>query len=140
MSCKGHMNVEVRFSPRTCRRTVLELEAKAAKLADGPCSGWSVSRRGDEAALVCDTDQAGWLEDEMRWLAGELAKLGVSPDGWSARILYESYDGTADDGARVEITVSDGRISGYEESRLTLVPKEAPPEIVAAFGRLRPPS
>lgn len=126
MSDKGHMSVEVRLTPRRGLGEIPELHSAAIRFADGSEAAWRPVRRGDGVAIEYETEHAGWLEDEMRWLEEELARLELPPEAWAAQVHYDSYECPDEDGAKVNLRIADGAIAGYEESRLAYSEKEPP--------------
>ncbi|MBQ9001388.1 MAG: hypothetical protein IJ087_06005 [Eggerthellaceae bacterium] len=126
MGEKGWMSVEVRLAERSRLGDILDLRFAADRLAASSEAGWRVVRSGFGATLACETEHAGRLEDEVRWLEGELARLELPPEAWEAQVHYDSYERPDEDGAKVNLVIANGSIARYEESRLTYSEKEPP--------------
>ena len=126
MSNKGQMSIRVSLAESSRLGDILDLRLAADRFANSSEAEWRVVRSGFGAKLVCETEHAGRLEDEVRWLEGELARLELPPEAWTAEMHYERHERPDEDGAKVNLVIANGSIARYEESRLAYSEMEPP--------------
>ena len=60
------------------------------------------------------------LESEFEDFADKVSDLAIPPSEWKACVWYRDYE-TDQDGAEVFITIENGKIASFEESRFQMV-------------------
>jgi len=81
------------------------------------------AERGGKLTVDADYD-VGYFDSALDNFAKEASDLRIPASDWKADVHYTCEEGACDDGGNVHVTIANGRIASFQESRIEMVEVE----------------
>lgn len=113
MSVNGYIDIDI--------TTGKEHEEEARRWAKR--HHYSVRETEGKLIVNCEGD-GGWFSDELERFADEASDLAIPASEWKAEFHYTCEEGACDYGGNIHVSIADGKIASFQESRIEMVEVE----------------
>lgn len=79
--------------------------------------------RDDKLTMDADYD-VSWFDSALQDFAREASSLAIPASEWKADVHYSCEEGACDWGGNIHVTIADGKIASFQESRIEMVEVE----------------
>ena len=113
MSVNGYISIEITADAKYGN--------EADRWANMKC--YEVSSK-DGLVRITDEGDTGYFDRALGYFAEEVSDLEIPASDWKAEIRYSCEEGACEDGGNIHVTIEDGKIASFKESRIEMVEAE----------------
>ena len=84
-----------------------------------------IKPKDDDGKLFIEGEgDVSYFDFALAHFAYEASGLAIPPSEWKAEVHYTCEEGACEDGGNIHVTIADGKIASFQESRIEMVEVE----------------